>query len=74
MKITVNGKISEEALKIILESQKKKTLIIDEYCKKEKLDSMSYKDSELEYEYIKEAKQSPPKPKKVETRKNVKGN
>jgi len=71
MKITINGKISEDALKSILETQKKKTIIIDEYCKKEKLDELSYKDSELEYEY---QKKSRPKPKKVETRKNDKGN
>jgi hypothetical protein len=71
MKITVNGKISEDALKVILETQKKKTVIIDDYCKKEKLESLFYKDSELEYEY---QKQSTTKPKKVETRKNDKGN
>jgi hypothetical protein len=71
MKITVNGKISEDALKIILDTQKKKTIIIDDYCKKEKLESLFYKDSELEYEYQKQAK---PKPKKVETRKDDKGN
>jgi len=70
MKITVNGKISEDALKVILETQKKKTIIIDEYCKKEKLDSLFYKDSELEYEY-----QLPiPKTKKVEVRKDDQGN
>jgi hypothetical protein len=71
MKITVNGKISENALKVILDTQKKKTIIIDDYCKKEKLESLFYKDSELEYEY---QKQSITKPKKVETRKNDKGN
>jgi hypothetical protein len=71
MKITVNGKISEDALKVILETQKKKTIIIDDYCKKEKLESLFYKDSELEYEY---QKQVITKPKKVETRKNDKGN
>jgi Cft2 family RNA processing exonuclease len=71
MKITVNGKISEDALKVILETQKKKTIIIDGYCKKEKLESLFYKDSELEYEY---QKQVIPKSKKVETRKDAKGN
>ena len=74
MKITVNGKISKEALKVILESQKAKTIIIDDYCKKEKLESLFYKDSELEYEYQKQEKQLAPKPKKVETRKDDKGN
>lgn len=62
MKITVNGKISEDALKVILDTQKKKTIIIDDYCKKEKLESLFYKDSEFEYEY---QKQSITKPKKV---------
>ena len=71
MKITVNGKISEDALKIILDTQKKKTIIIDDYCKKEKLESLFYKDSELEYEY---QKQPTPKPKKVEVRTNDQGN
>ena len=71
MKITVNGKISEDALKVILDTQKKKTIIINDYCKKEKLESLFYKDSELEYEY---QKQVTTKPKKVETRKNDKGN
>ncbi len=74
MKITVNGKISEDALKIILNTQKKKTIIIDDYCKKEKLELLFYKDSELEYEYQKQEKQATPKPKKVETRKDDKGN
>ena len=71
MKITVNGKISEDALKIILETQKQKQIIIDEYCKKEKLESLLYKDSELEYEY---QKQAITKPKKVEVRKDDQGN
>jgi hypothetical protein len=67
MKITVNGKISEDALKVILETQKQKAIIIDEYCKKEKLESLFYKDSELEYEY---QNQITTKPKKVEVRLN----
>jgi hypothetical protein len=71
MKITVNGKISEDALKVILETQKAKTIIIDDYCKKEKLESLFYKDSELEYEY---QKQVTPKTKKVEVRHNDQGN
>ncbi len=74
MKITINGKISEDALKVILDTQKKKTIIIDDYCNKEKLESLFYKDSELEYEYQKQEKQATPKPKKVETRKDDKGN
>jgi len=71
MEITVNGKISEEALKVILETQKAKTIIIDDYCKKEKLESLFYKDAELEYEY---QKQATSKPKKVEVRNNDQGN
>jgi hypothetical protein len=71
MKITVNGKISEDALKVILETQKAKTVIIDDYCKKEKLESLFYKDSELEYEY---QKQPISKTKKVEVRHNDQGN
>ena len=71
MKITVNGKISEDALKVILETQKAKTIIIDDYCKKEKIESLFYKDSELEYEY---QKQITSKPKKVEVRNNDQGN
>ncbi|MGS0973503.1 MAG: hypothetical protein ACVCEJ_09815 [Candidatus Izemoplasmataceae bacterium] len=74
MKITINGKISEEALKSILETQKKKVSVIDEYCKKEKLDSLEYKDSELEYVYSKEPKKPKTPVKKVEVRKNAKGN
>jgi len=74
MKITVNGKISEEALKVILETQKKKSIIIDDYCKKEKLESLFYKDSELEYEYQLTEKQTVTKPKKVEVRKDDQGN
>jgi hypothetical protein len=71
MKITVNGKISEDALKVILETQKQKSIIIDGYCKKEKLDSLFYKDSELEYEY---QKQPTVKSKKVEVRHDDQGN
>ena len=74
MKITVNGKISEDALKVVLETQKQKTIIIDDYCKKEKLEILFYKDSELEYEYQKTDKQTALKPKKVEVRHDDQGN
>jgi hypothetical protein len=74
MKITVNGKISEDALKAVLETQKQKTIIIDEYCKKERLESLFYKDSELEYEFQKTDKQVASKPKKVEVRHVDQGN
>lgn len=53
MKVTVNGTISKDALKVILETQKEKTKIIDEFCKENKLTQFSYKDSELEYTHDK---------------------
>ena len=72
MKITVNGKISEDAIKVILQSQKEKVKVIDEFCKQEKLEALSYKDLELEYEYTKEIKPEKPKPKQMEVRSDVK--
>jgi len=75
MKITINGKINKNALKSILDTQKEKKIIIAEFCKKEKLKSFLYKDSELEYEYKEEPKIPKPKTKKVETRDGkIKGN
>lgn len=65
MKVTVNGTISKEALKVILETQKAKTQIIDEFCKENKITNFQYKDSELEY-FI---ESRPTKP-KVEVRTN----
>ena len=64
MKVTVNGTISKDALKVILETQKEKTKIIDEFCKENKLTQFSYKDSELEYSLEKPIKA------KVEVRTN----
>ena len=65
MKVAVNGTISKEALKVILETQKAKTIIIDEFCKENKITNFQYKDSELEYQVeAKTAKQ------KVEVRTN----
>jgi len=64
MKVTVNGTISKDALKVILETQKEKTKIIDEFCKENKLTQFSYKDSELEYSLDKQIKA------KVEVRTN----
>ena len=49
MKVTVNGNISKEALKSILETQKTKVGIIDDFCKENKITSFQYKDAELEY-------------------------
>ena len=65
MKVTINGTISKEALKVILETQKTKSQIIDEFCKENKITSFHYKDSELEY--IVEGKQTKPK---IEVRTN----
>ena len=64
MKVTVNGTISKEALKVILETQKNKTQIIDEFCKENKFTQFCYKDSELEYSLDKQIKA------KVEVRTN----
>lgn len=64
MKVTINGSISKDALKSILEVQKEKIKIIDEYCKENKFFNFSYKDTELEYEYSKTTKS------KVEVRRN----
>ena len=65
MKVTVNGTISKEVLKVILDTQKNKTQIIDEFCKENKITSFHYKDSELEY--IVDGKISKPK---IEVRTN----
>lgn len=65
MNVTVNGTISKEALKVILETQKAKSQIIDEFCKENKIISFHYKDSELEY--IVEGKPGKPK---IEVRTN----
>jgi len=68
MKVTINGKISNEALKSILETQKEKTKTITDFCKKEKLETFAYKDAELEFDYEQETK--PKQAKKVEVRHN----
>ena len=65
MKVSVNGTISRDALKVILETQKAKTIIIDEFCKENKINAFHYKDSELEY--LVEIKNAKPK---VEVRTN----
>ncbi|MFA5130270.1 MAG: hypothetical protein WC477_05150 [Patescibacteria group bacterium] len=65
MKITVNGTISKEALKTILETQKTKLGIIDDFCKENKITSFQYKDAELEYSI-----ESKPSKLKVEVRTN----
>jgi hypothetical protein len=72
MKVTINGKISNEALKSILETQKEKTKTIADFCKREQLDAFSYKDAELEFDYVQETK--PKQTKKIEVRTNDKRN
>ena len=72
MKVTINGKISNDALKSILETQKEKTKTIADFCMKEKLDTFSYKDSELEFDYELEVK--PKTTKKIEVRTDDKRN
>lgn len=67
MKITINGKVPKDALNSILEEQKEKTKLIEDYCKKQKIDKLFYKDAELEYEYIK-ITQTQSNKKEVETR------
>ncbi len=74
MKITVNGTISEEALKVVLNTQKSKVKTITEFCKNEKLEHLSYKDNELEFEYQKESKPDVLKKSKVEVRNHAEGN
>ena len=68
MKITINGKVTKEAINSILDEQQDKTKTIVEYCKKQKIDSLYYKDAELEFEYSKPIAQSPKIKKEVETR------
>lgn len=67
MKITINGKVPKDALNSILEEQKEKTKLIEDYCKKQKIDKLFYKDAELEYEYIR-ITQTQSNKKEVETR------
>ncbi len=66
MKITINGIVSPEAVTSFLVKQQNKTEKIKEFCVKNKINELQYKDSELEYEYKKEQFTNP-KP-KVETR------
>ena len=67
MKVTINGKVTKEALILILEEQQEKTKVIDDYCKKQKIDNFYYKDAELGYVYEKAAP-TVIKKKEVETR------
>ncbi len=74
MKITVNANITNEALKAVLKIQSEKIKIIDEFCKKEKIKGLVYKDAELEYEHLEKAKKENIKIQKIEVRTNDKRN
>lgn len=68
MKITLNANITPDTINTFLEKQKSKTEKIKDFCKKNNIQELQYKDSELEFEYKHDF--TKPKP-KVETR--VKG-
>lgn len=63
MKITFNADVKPDVIETMLKKQKDKMDKIDEFCKGNNIKELSYKDSELEFEY----KQEPVKP-KFETR------
>lgn len=68
MKITLNGNIAPSIINAILDKQKEKMDKIDKFCKDNKINELSYRDSELEYEYISDSKKTSDNGKKVETR------
>ena len=68
MKITLNGNITSEVINSILSKQKDKMDKINKFCKDNKIEELSYKDSELEYEYIADSNKTSDNGKKVETR------
>ena len=51
MKITINGKVPKDALNSILEEQKEKTKQIETFCKTNKIEKLTYKYQELEFDY-----------------------
>lgn len=65
MKITINANITPNTINSYLEKQKEKVDKVKEFCEKNKITELQYKDSELEYEYKQEF--AKPKP-KIETR------
>lgn len=67
MRITLNANITPETINSFLEKQKLKTEKIKDFCNKNKIDELQYKDSELEFEFVKTKDFTNPKP-KVETR------
>lgn len=64
MKITFNGKIGAKLVQSMLTEQEAKKINIIEFCKKNKITELHYKDSELEFEYLADSGNKP----KVETR------
>ena len=52
MRITFNGKIDSKSVQIMLTEQEIKKQNIIEFCKKNKINEMHYKDSELEFDYV----------------------
>lgn len=65
MKITINANITPETINTYLVKQKQKADKFKEFCEKNKITELQYKDSELEFEYKQEFNK--PKP-KIETR------
>lgn len=49
MNITINGVLGADATKSSLEKQLEKTKVIEEFCKKNNIKELNYKDAELEY-------------------------
>ncbi len=68
MKITLNGNITSEVINNILSKQKDKMDKINKFCRDNKIEELSYKDSELEFEYIADNNKTSDSGKKVETR------
>lgn len=51
MKITLNADVKPDVIETMLKKQKDKMDKIDKFCKDNKIKELSYKDSELEYDY-----------------------
>lgn len=58
MKITLNADVKPDVIDSLLKKQKDKVDKIDKFCKDNKINEMSYKDSELEYEYTSDNKKT----------------
>lgn len=63
MRVTINGKVPANALRLCLDEQNEKCKAIEAFCKDNKIATLYYKDSELEFEYDKQSQKQ-----KVETR------